>query len=78
MLGSYFGLPVSSTHCNVGSLLGIVFAEKFNAVKIVYHEEKVKEENKLNKKVMFKIFGWWLITVPVVLVGTVLFSYSII
>lgn len=29
MSGSYHGIPLSSTHCNVGSLLGLALASKF-------------------------------------------------
>jgi phosphate/sulfate permease len=33
------GLPLSTTHCMVGSLLGIVAAEKLNFVKFAYLDE---------------------------------------
>ena len=34
--GSLLGLPLSTTHCMVGSLLGIVLAEKLPFVKFSY------------------------------------------
>ena len=78
MLGSYLGVPVSSTHCNIGSLLGLSLAARLDAVNDVYHERKVKKENQINMGVMTKIFLWWLVTVPLVFAGTMLFSYLII
>jgi PiT family inorganic phosphate transporter len=38
IIGSLLGLPLSTTHCMVGSLLGIVAAEKLNFVKYAYVE----------------------------------------
>lgn len=34
--GSLLGLPLSTTHCMVGSLLGIVLAEKIPFVRLAY------------------------------------------
>jgi PiT family inorganic phosphate transporter len=39
IIGSMLGLPLSTTHCMVGSLLGIVAAEKLNFVKFAYLDE---------------------------------------
>lgn len=36
IFGSLLGLPLSTTHCMVGSLLGIVAAEKLRFVKYAY------------------------------------------
>jgi len=36
IIGSLLGLPLSTTHCMVGSLLGIVAAEKLKCVKYAY------------------------------------------
>lgn len=36
--GSLLGLPLSTTHCMVGSLLGIVLAEKLPFVRFAYIE----------------------------------------
>lgn len=36
IIGSLLGLPLSTTHCMVGSLLGIVAAEKIKSVKYAY------------------------------------------
>lgn len=74
MLCQYIGIPVSSTHCNVGSLLGLTLAARLATVTSVYHEKKVKEQHKLNKKVMWKIVLWWLMTVPLVFSATLLFT----
>jgi len=37
--GSLLGLPLSTTHCMVGSLLGIVVAKKFKFIKYAYVDE---------------------------------------
>jgi phosphate/sulfate permease len=62
----------------VGSLLGLSLAANLDVVNEVYHERKVKEENKLNKGVMWKIFVWWLMTVPLVFSATLLFTSLIL
>lgn len=66
MICQFMGIPVSSTHCNVGALLGLSLSAKFNVVNEVYHEKKVKKENKMDQKVMVRIVLWWLLTVPLV------------
>ena len=52
--GSIFGLPLSTTHCMVGSLLGLILVQKkLQIVKDVYPdevEEEAKEEVKEQKK----------------------------
>ena len=78
MIGSMFGVPVSSTHCNIGSLLGLTIAAKFKAVQDVYPAKEEKEENRINKDIMIKIFLWWLITVPFVFSGTTLFTMAVV
>lgn len=42
--GSIFGMPLSTTHCMVGSLLGLIIAQKFDLVKSVYPDEEKKTE----------------------------------
>ena len=44
--GSLLGLPLSTTHCMVGSLLGVVFSEYLNFVKFSYVEESQVDEIK--------------------------------
>ena len=78
MICSFFGIPVSATHCNIGSLLGLSLAANFETVNDVYHERNVKKENKINKNVMLKIVIWWLMTVPLVFTATALFTYMIL
>ena len=41
--GSIIGIPLSTTHCMVGSLIGIVLTQRIKSVKDAYPEE---EENK--------------------------------
>lgn len=36
IMGSRLGIPLSTTHCCVGSLFGIVIANKLSIVKEVY------------------------------------------
>lgn len=38
MLGSYFGIPLSTTHCMIGSLFGIVVCNKMEVVKRAYND----------------------------------------
>jgi phosphate/sulfate permease len=38
MIGSYLGIPLSTTHCAVGSLFGIVLCNKTQLVKRVYYQ----------------------------------------
>jgi phosphate/sulfate permease len=77
MICEFMGIPVSSTHCNVGSLLGVSLAAGLNAVKNVYPETKVKKENQMNGNMMARIFIWWLLTVPLVFTATSLFTSTL-
>lgn len=70
MICQFMGIPVSSTHCNVGAIMGLALAAKFDVVNKVYHESKVKKENRLDKKLMLRIVLWWLMTVPLVLTAS--------
>ena len=78
MICSFLGIPVSATHCNIGALLGLSLASNLDMVNDVYHERRVKEENKLNKGVMWKIVLWWLMTVPLVFSATALVASVLI
>ena len=75
MISQYIGIPVSATHCNIGALLGLTLAARFQIVNDVYHEKRVKAEHKLNKSVMIKIVSWWVLTVPFVLGCSMLLTY---
>ena len=44
--GSLLGLPLSTTHCMVGSLLGVVFAKKLNFVNFAYCDATQMDEAK--------------------------------
>ena len=39
ILGTIFGLPLSTTHCMVGSLFGIILANKTKMVDLVYQPD---------------------------------------
>lgn len=39
ILGTIFGLPLSTTHCMVGSLFGIILANKTSMVERVYQPD---------------------------------------
>eukprot|EP00347_Sterkiella_histriomuscorum_P021182 403334934 len=78
MVGSYMGLPLSSTHCSIGSLIGLSLANYFTSVQKVYPDSEQKPENQLNFKVMGKIFAWWIVTIPFVFCTTAFLTQSII
>ena len=42
--GSLLGIPLSTTHCMVGSLLGIVLAEKIAFVRLAYINDAQKQQ----------------------------------
>ena len=44
-IGTAIGMPLSTTHCMVGSLCGLILANYFDIVKDAYEQEEVKEEN---------------------------------
>lgn len=45
IIGSGMGLPLSTTHCMIGSLVGIVVAGKFTCIKTIYKRlQTVQEE----------------------------------
>jgi len=50
LLATRLGLPISTTHAAVGGVLGVGLADGVNAI---------------NWKVMAKIFGSWIITLPI-------------
>lgn len=76
----------------MGSLFGIILANKIGMVQAVYEptnykhfecndvndgdlnrEEPTQDENKIfNKALILKIFGWWLATVPVAIVVSII------
>ena len=74
MIGSNLGLPLSSTHCSVGSLLGLSLAGYLPITKKIYPKTKLRPENYINFRVMSKIFIWWIITIPVVFATTALLT----
>lgn len=44
IIGTLLGLPLSTTHCMVGSLLGIVMAKKLPFVKYAYVDDSQRSE----------------------------------
>lgn len=44
IIGSMLGLPLSTTHCMVGSLLGIVVAKKLPFVNFAYVDHDQRDE----------------------------------
>ena len=83
ILGTVLGMPLSTTHCMVGSLLGLVLAGKTQVFRDAYRldtpdlsndavadkNENVKDENSFkDPAIIGKIVCWWAATVPVALV----------
>lgn len=58
LLASNLGLPVSTTHSAVGSVIGVGLARGFSAV---------------NFKILWKIFLYWILTVPFAALTTIIF-----
>ncbi|WP_456324549.1 inorganic phosphate transporter [Desulfonauticus submarinus] len=58
LLASNLGLPVSTTHAAVGSVIGVGLARGFSAV---------------NFKILWKIFLYWILTVPFAALTTIIF-----
>lgn len=58
-LASNLGLPISTTHASVGSIVGVGLAKGFGAVDF---------------RVLYKVFLYWLITIPIsAFTGVILF-----
>ena len=65
MLGSYFGYPLSSTHCNIGSLFGLMAAENFGWFRDIYETSLDHRKNKMHLQVVLKLAVCWIMTVPI-------------
>lgn len=84
--GSSLGLPLSTTHCMVGSLAGLYIAGKSKGMQSVYkrvqvtdgeeHDGPQSEESKLNFGTLKKIFFYWMITVPCAMVVSIALTKS--
>ena len=76
ILGTLLGMPLSTTHCMVGALFGIILAKKVSIVKNVYPEVQSDGEKSIEdatgKSTVLKIVIWWLATVPVAMGLTML------
>jgi len=69
-IGSSFGVPLSTTHCMIGSLAGVFLAGKTPVMKRVYSstgDSGKGEESKMNFGTLKKIVFWWVLTIPVAL-----------
>lgn len=60
LIGSHFGIPLSTTHTVVGSVIGVGFARGMNA---------------LNLKIIVNIFKSWLYTIPFTATLTIVLYY---
>jgi PiT family inorganic phosphate transporter len=58
LVNSYFGLPISTTHTVVGSIIGVGLARGIKA---------------LNLAIIYRIIGSWLITVPMAAIFSMIF-----
>ena len=84
ILGTVLGMPLSTTHCMVGSLLGLVLSAKVQSVfsPTVQAEvpndgegptakDNVKDENSFkDPEIILRIVSWWIATVPVALLAS--------
>lgn len=55
MAGSYLGIPLSTTHCMVGSLFGIVLCNKMPMVKRAYDNIRVADRPDFNESTLLDI-----------------------
>ena len=87
ILGTVLGMPLSTTHCMVGSLLGLVLAAKTPSFKTAYRldtektnraestKNNVKDENSFkDPAIIGRIVLWWAATVPVALVTSLVIT----
>jgi phosphate/sulfate permease len=65
LISSVFGLPVSTSHCLVGSVVGIGFLEKY-----------LMKKGEVNSRMLLRILASWVITIPAAM-GTSLVCYGI-
>lgn len=71
-VGSILGLPLSTSHCILGALIGISLAQKIGIVHTIY--KHVGEENKkVNWLTIGKVVGWGMVSIPCVM----FFSWSL-
>ena len=75
LLWSIVGMPVSTSHCLIGSLVGQSIADQ-----IIAKKSKLKSlvNNKLNYSILKKIVFSWIITIPISMVVTLIYYYGFI
>lgn len=66
LASSAFGMPVSTSHCIVGSVVGIAVAQKYAG----------SGESSINYKVLWKIVAGWLITIPLAMAVAVIIFFA--
>lgn len=65
-IGSSYGIPLSTTHCMVGAIFGLIAAEKTKYFdKFYWYPEGVEKPDHRKNIVISKILFWWLITIPI-------------
>jgi len=59
-------MPVSTSHCTIGAVLGATYAEKFAGEPYLFKMNNLK-----------KVFASWVYTIPFVFLLAVYFYYSL-
>mmetsp|Transcript_5494 Transcript_5494/g.7044 ORF Transcript_5494/g.7044 Transcript_5494/m.7044 type:complete len:169 (-) Transcript_5494:4-510(-) len=79
IIGTEAGVPLSTTHCLVGAIGGLIFAQKTSPVKRVYGEDAGEAESKkVNFRTLGKIIIWWILNLPIVTGATILITWFIV
>ena len=71
-VGSILGLPLSTSHCILGALIGVSVAQSIGKVHEIY-EHLGEEKKKVNLLTIGKVVLWCIITIPLAM----FFSYTI-
>ena len=75
-MGTNLKLPIATTHCMVGALMGLAVCQRFKVVQDVYPIAG-EEQMSLNFKLLTKIVAFWVLTIPITFVFAFLLAQII-